>query len=145
MRSKTAKKESTITKCVKAPFRFLGKVRDFYIRSVTDCSGQMSYGMSSGQVKMMPRNSSYRPNEDINELVRAISQRCLREELEIKIREQEQSAKKLPRSSTVGICTTIDEDEACDFDGDFNLVKPSELLYSQREQIISYSARQQLV
>ncbi|KAF9602013.1 hypothetical protein IFM89_024770 [Coptis chinensis] len=42
MKNKVAKEESLFKRCVKAPFRVLGRTRDFYVRSETDCSGRIS-------------------------------------------------------------------------------------------------------
>lgn len=126
MSKKAVKKESGFVKVVKAPYRALCRVGDFYVRSVTDCSGKMSYGAAAGPSHGMPRNfsvSSSRSNrdEDLTDLIRAASQKGLKEKLEIEIKRiQEQSAKKLPRSATVGI-GRIDEDNPVDFDEDYKI------------------------
>ncbi|KAF5205624.1 hypothetical protein FRX31_004790 [Thalictrum thalictroides] len=122
------KNESKFIRFIKAPLRILGRARDLYVQSLSNCSGTMSYGsfgFPSGPI--MPRSfsvNSLRSNEDgeLKELMRAASQRSQREKLEI----QQQSLTKLPRSYTVGI-GRIDEDEACEFEEDLK-VKP-EFLY----------------
>ncbi|KAL5706701.1 hypothetical protein ACHQM5_024834 [Ranunculus cassubicifolius] len=121
MSKKTAKHENMFVKCVKAPYRVLCGARDFYVRMVMDCSGHMSYGMAAGPTHMMPRNFSVKSSrsnqdEDINNLIRAASQRGLREKLELDIKRLPQNLK-LPRSSTVAI-GRIDENEASEFDDD---------------------------
>ncbi|KAF9602012.1 hypothetical protein IFM89_024769 [Coptis chinensis] len=115
MKNKVAKHESLLTRCVKPPFRILGRVRDFYVRSVTDCSGMISrasvMGGAFGPVNITPRSfsvSSLRSNndEDLKELIRAAFQRGLREKLEMEIPQLQQLSKKsdmLPWSFTVGI------------------------------------------
>ncbi|PIA29461.1 hypothetical protein AQUCO_06000069v1 [Aquilegia coerulea] len=126
------KHEGKFIKCIKAPIRFLTKARDLYVNSLTDCTGRMNaVGYPSGPVNMMPRSfstSSSRSNddEDFRELVRAASQRGLKEKIELEIRQQ-RGSKKLPRSFTVGI-GRIDEDKACDqFEDDLKI--KSDLLY----------------
>ncbi|KAF9621134.1 hypothetical protein IFM89_016628 [Coptis chinensis] len=139
MSNRAAKHESVFIRCVKAPFRILGRARDFYVRSLTDCSGRMSeasviVGYPGGSVNIVPRSfsvNSSRSNddEDIKELMRAASQRGLREKLEMEIQQLQQLSKKtdaLPRSRTVAI-GRIDEDKPCDFDEDLK-TKP-DLLY----------------
>lgn len=106
--------------CVKAPIRLLGKARDMYVNSLTDCSGKMSYGGAMGPTHLVPRSfstSSSRSgdyDEDMRELVRAASQRGLMEKLELDIQQSQKASKKLPRSFTVGF-GRIDEDKPYDF------------------------------
>ncbi|PIA29462.1 hypothetical protein AQUCO_06000070v1 [Aquilegia coerulea] len=135
MRTNIAKHESKFTRFIKAPIRILGRARDLYVQSLSNCSGTMSYGtlgFPSGPVSIMPRSfsvNSSRLNEDgdLKELMRAASQRSQREKLELEIRQiQQESLTKLPRSYTVGI-GRIDEEEACEFEEDLK-VKP-EFLY----------------
>ncbi|KAL5706702.1 hypothetical protein ACHQM5_024835 [Ranunculus cassubicifolius] len=137
MNKKPVKQENTFIKVVKAPIRFLGKARDLYVNSLTNCSGRMNYGGAFGPANTIPRsysNTSARSNdsEDLRELVRAASQRGLREKLEMEIKQQRQASKKLPRSFTVGI-QRIDEDKPFDFpEEDFKPVikkKKADLLF----------------
>ncbi|KAF5192904.1 hypothetical protein FRX31_017508 [Thalictrum thalictroides] len=133
MSKKAVKHEGKFIKCVKAPIRLLTKARDFYVNSLTDCTGRMNaVGYPTGPVNMMPRSfstNSVRSNddEDFRELIRAASQRGLREKIQLEIRQQQQGSKKLPRSFTVGI-GRIDEDKACEqFEDDLKV--KSDLVY----------------
>ncbi|KAL5706700.1 hypothetical protein ACHQM5_024833 [Ranunculus cassubicifolius] len=144
MNNKVAKLESKFTKCIKAPFRVLCKARDFYVRSLTDCSGQMSYGGAVGQGNNLPRSysvtSSTRSNddEDLRELIREASQKGLVAQLEMEIRKQRQQqptfTNKLPRSFTVGI-GRIDEDKVYDFEDEYTVVSKPELLYPRSKSV----------
>ncbi|KAM1502524.1 hypothetical protein TB2_027027 [Malus domestica] len=133
---KKPSKESRLTKFMKAPLRVLIKARDFYIMSMTECSGQFDYGTAMGcpgaQVpSTLPRSfstsstrSSTADNEDYRELTRAASARSLRNKIEFDLARKAQLPRQPPvagvpnamsRSRSVGI-GRIDEDKACEFE-----------------------------
>ncbi|KAJ8773281.1 hypothetical protein K2173_028458 [Erythroxylum novogranatense] len=110
------------------PLKVLGKAKDFYVRSLTNCSMSVSHrhGMTlpDGQFSSLPRSfsvGSLRPDvgEDYRELVRAASVRSLghKSEMEMYRQQLRQSSNVgseiLPKSSTVCM-GRIDEDKACD-------------------------------
>jgi len=116
-----------------SPIRALGKARDAYVRSITNCGQNMSYGsypmdgaskfsLSRSQSAATSRRSSSRRssaslegNEDFAELVRAASARTLgnRIDVDLVLKQQQQQQQKLhkglPKSSSVGMAK-IDED-----------------------------------
>lgn len=114
-----------------SPIRALGKARDAYVRSITNCGQSMNYGsypmdaasrfssLSRSQTTSSRRSSSSSSlsrldnNEDFAELVRAASARTLGNRMDIdlvlKQQEQQKMNKKLPKSSSVGMAK-IDED-----------------------------------
>ncbi|TQE14363.1 hypothetical protein C1H46_000282 [Malus baccata] len=129
-------KESRLTKFMKAPLRVLIKARDFYIMSMTECSGRFDYGTVMGcpaaQVpSALPRSfstsstkSSTADNEDYRELMRAASARSVRNKIEFDLARKVQLPRQppvagvpnaIPRSRSVGI-RRIDEDKMCEFD-----------------------------
>ncbi|CAK8569431.1 unnamed protein product [Lathyrus sativus] len=121
------------------PIRALGKARDAYVRSITNCGQSMNYGSypmdaasrfsslsrsQSAATTSSRRSSSSSSlsrldnNEDFAELVRAASARTLGNRMDIdlvlKQQEQQKMNKKLPKSSSVGMAK-IDEDMPFDF------------------------------
>ncbi|KAF6136885.1 hypothetical protein GIB67_018924 [Kingdonia uniflora] len=122
-------------RCIKAPIRVLSKVRDLYIRSMTQCAGSTAFGGNmggpSGQaMSTLPRsfsvNSSRSDDEDLRELIRVASQKTLKEN-NLDVKKQTFTPMGLPRSQTVGI-GRIDEDKAYEFKEDV-MVKSDLLLY----------------
>ncbi|XAR57697.1 hypothetical protein NMG60_11025940 [Bertholletia excelsa] len=130
----TKSKEGTLSRCLKAPFRFLGKFRDLYINSMTQCAGRVECGGAMGgpgtQIStQLPRNfsvSSERStakDEDLAELIRIASTRSLGNKVELELHRRQQQSQKaaatgMPRSQTVGIGVgigRIDEDAPCEF------------------------------
>lgn len=78
-------KPSRLSRVLLAPIRALGRVRDFYVRSITDCAGHMSYGSGFGYDSYnLPRSFSVTSDrisasdEDLRELIRAASQKQAR-------------------------------------------------------------------
>jgi len=130
------KKESRMSRYIKAPIRVLSKARDFYIQSMSECAGQVTYGGGIGcpmphVSPTLPRSFSVNSsrswghdNDDYRELVRAASTRSLGKKVQLP--EQRQSpvggVKVVPRSRSVAI-GRIDEDKTCDFGQDVK-VKP---------------------
>ncbi|XP_056161185.1 uncharacterized protein LOC115676963 [Syzygium oleosum] len=140
---KNASKEATkLSKLWKAPIRILIKARDFYVRSLTDCSGHIGYGSvmgcPTGQINTLPRSfsvsstksGSTAADEDFRELVRLASLRSLSNKVGLDLTRTQHVAgqspaattnKKMPmvmpRSFSTGI-GRIDEDKPCEFGED---------------------------
>ncbi|KAK2631675.1 hypothetical protein EUGRSUZ_L02595 [Eucalyptus grandis] len=136
---KNASKEATkLSKLLKAPIRILTKARDFYVRSLTDCSGHIGYGSvmgcPTGQINTLPRSfsvsltesGSANADEDYRELVRLASLRSLSSRVGSDLTRTEHVAgqspmaatnNKMPRSFSTGI-GRIDEDKPCEFGED---------------------------
>ncbi|XP_030532033.1 uncharacterized protein LOC115742077 [Rhodamnia argentea] len=135
---RNARKEATkLSKLLKAPMRILVKARDFYVRSLTDCSGHIAYGGFMGcptsQINTLPRSfsvSSAKPDEDFRELVRVASLRSLSNRVGSDLTETQHVAGQspmaatknkarmaMPRSFSTGI-GRIDEDKPCEFGED---------------------------
>lgn len=133
-------KESRFTKIMKTPLRALIKARDFYIQSMTQCSGHFDYGTVMGcptaQVNTLPRSfsasstKSSNGTDDFRELVKAASTRSLGNKIELDFMKQQQQlhqgglrkspvaligSNNLPRSQSVGF-GRIDEDKPCEFE-----------------------------
>lgn len=125
------------------PIRVLTKARDFYIQSLTDCSGKIGYGANStvGFSGPLPRSFSVNSSrsddgEDFAELLRVASTKSLgnriaqmdtfsRQQLVMKLQPVMHGmggSKGVPRSCSVGM-GKIDEDKACDF-GECKVVDP---------------------
>ncbi|KAL6995328.1 hypothetical protein U1Q18_005467 [Sarracenia purpurea var. burkii] len=148
MRSK-ASNQNKFLRLLTLPIRVLSKARDFYVRSLTNCSEKISYGnatgIPSGQISILPKSFSVSSSmsdsgDDLRELVRATSTRRLDNSVEMDLymqRRQQVSrpplpplptaAAKVPRSCSVGM-GRIDEDRPCDFGEDAVNVRP-DLVY----------------
>ncbi|KAI8534764.1 hypothetical protein RHMOL_Rhmol10G0122200 [Rhododendron molle] len=72
------------TRCFKAPFRFLIKARDFYVRAMSDWAARMEKcggGYATAQFSIHPHSYSFHSsrnsaqNEELMELMRAASAR----------------------------------------------------------------------
>ncbi|KAG2724105.1 hypothetical protein I3760_01G002600 [Carya illinoinensis] len=131
MGNNTAGKESKLSKYIKTPIRILAKIRDFYIKGMTECSGRFDYGTGTAlgcpttHISTLPKSfstSSARSsnnNEDFQDLVRVASTRSLGN----KVQQQAVVAKSptttapdnMPRSRSVGF-GRIDEDKPCEFE-----------------------------
>ncbi|KAF7851437.1 hypothetical protein BT93_L3943 [Corymbia citriodora subsp. variegata] len=140
---KNAGKEATkLSKLLKAPIWILIKARDFYVRSLTDCSGHIGYasvmGCPTGQINTLPRSfsvsstksGSTNADEDYRELVRLASLRSLSSTVGSDLAKAQDVAgkspmaatnNKMPRSFSTGI-GRIDEDKPCEF-GEDGIVK----------------------
>lgn len=129
MRSK-GHSQSLFVRIIASPIKALVKARDMYVRSITNCGQNMSYGNpmdSAGRFSTLPRSYSTatstrsEENEDFAELVRAASARTLvnRIDIDLVMKQQQQPSKGLPKSSSVGMAK-IDEDQPYDLsDGGF--------------------------
>ncbi|KAA0036403.1 uncharacterized protein E5676_scaffold255G003890 [Cucumis melo var. makuwa] len=126
---KKMNKGSKLSQLARASSRLLSKVRDFYVRSLTDCSNHLDYGMAlsgpGGQVPTnLPRSysvgssaASSHGGDDYSELLRAASVRSLSKKVEPDL-EGRKSPKNVPRSQSVGI-GRIDEDKTYEFEDEF--------------------------
>lgn len=135
MRDQKNSKESRLRRCMKAPMRFLSKVRDFYIQGITECSGRFPYldaamGCPPGQLSgALPRSFSvgsarWSSGDDYRDLVRAASTRSRGHySVELDLPKNPPAPARLHRSFSFGI-GRIDEDKPCDF-GDNVVVKPN--------------------
>jgi len=136
MTKKDKSRGSKLARYMKAPLRFLVKVKDMYVNGMIQCSRDFSYvdpatmGCPT-QLYSFPRSfsvnstTSTTSDDDFKELVRVASRR-IRDENRVELGSK---AMKVPRSHSVGI-GRIEEDEVCEFEDDDNIkVKP--LLYSR--------------
>lgn len=109
-----------------SPIRALGKARDAYVRSITNCGQSISYGNpgdAAGRFSSLSRSQSAATSrrsevsDDFAELVRAASARTLvnRIDMDLVMKQQQQQQQKqgLPKSSSVGMAK-IDEDTPFD-------------------------------
>ncbi|KAL2318428.1 hypothetical protein Fmac_032304 [Flemingia macrophylla] len=130
MRSK-GESGSVLSRIVSSPLRALGKARDMYVRSITNCGQHVSYGdplegagrFSRSRSVATTTSSSSEVSDDYAELLRAASARTLvnRIDMDLVLKQQQQQqrgsdSKGLPKSSSVGMAK-IDEDspyEVCD-------------------------------
>ncbi|OMO56437.1 hypothetical protein CCACVL1_26550 [Corchorus capsularis] len=140
MSNKKERKESKISRILKAPIRILIKARDFYIKSMTEYSDMLGHGTvlgcPTGQVSTLPRSystssvKSSHGDDDLRELIRAASTRSLGNKIQLDLQRQQAAAAarqspnkttggpdNMPRSRSVGI-GRIDEDKPCDFEED---------------------------
>lgn len=122
-------------KIIGSPIRALGKARDAYVRSITSCGQNISYGnpmdsagrfssLSRSQSAATSRRSDNDGGEDFAELVRAASARTMvnRIDMDLVLKQQQQQEMKnglkgnkcLPKSSSVGM-GKIDEDKPFEF------------------------------
>ncbi|KAI4337068.1 hypothetical protein L6164_015526 [Bauhinia variegata] len=130
MRSK-GQSQSMLVRIIMSPIRALGKAKDLYVRSITNCGGNMNYGSNTdaaGRFAAFPRSYSTATSrsddgEDFRELMRAASARTMvnKIDMDLALRQQQQqqmsgTSKGLPfsKSSSVGM-GRIDEDKACEF------------------------------
>ncbi|KAI4316600.1 hypothetical protein L6164_024566 [Bauhinia variegata] len=139
MRSK-GQNQSMLVRIIMSPIRALGKARDLYVRSITNCGDNMNYGGNfdaAGRFAALPRSYSAATSrsddgEDFRELMRAASARTMvnKIDMDLALRQQQQKqfgASKglpLPKSSSVGM-GRIDEDSEL---GESGAVAP-DLLY----------------
>ncbi|MED6130692.1 hypothetical protein PIB30_003270 [Stylosanthes scabra] len=130
---------------ITTPFRVLGKAKDMYVRSITQCGQTVTYsnpGDAVGRFQNLPRSYSSATSmsgagsEDYSELVRAASARTLgnRIDVDFVLKQQQQARAQaqdnnqpagLPKSVSVGM-GRIDEDKPFDLnEGDEGVVPNS--------------------
>lgn len=123
-----------LSQLLKASGRLLSKVRDFYVRSLTECSNHLDYGMAltgpAGHVPThlpksysMGSTTSSHGGDDYRELLRAASTRTsLRKKVEPDFGNEEAMGepKNVGRSRSVGI-GRIEEEKTYEFEDDFKV------------------------
>ncbi|KAG5154596.1 hypothetical protein JHK82_012565 [Glycine max] len=130
-KQKERRKESKLSRYMKAPLRFLKKARDMYVKGMIECSGQLSYveasiGCPTGQLCTLPRSFSVgsatrstTSDDDFKELVRAASLRSYGNRVQFGDAAAAAVKKmKMHRSRSVGIFGRIDEEKVCEFGDD---------------------------
>ncbi|KAK2656786.1 hypothetical protein Ddye_009838 [Dipteronia dyeriana] len=127
--TKKSSRDGKLSKYFKSTLKILSKARDFYIRTMTECSDKVSYattiGCTAGQPICLPRSystmsssKSSNNEDDFRELVRAASTRGPGGRVEHDLIRQTPTTNNMPRSYTV-VVGRIDEDKPCDsFDVD---------------------------
>ncbi|CAI9784855.1 unnamed protein product [Fraxinus pennsylvanica] len=134
MKSKVSHQNSFL-RVITIPYRALCKARDFYVRSITDCSDMANYRPTN--MRGLPKSYSVRSSlssesEDFRELVRASSSRRTDLDLELYLQQQKKvgavSRAEMPRSISVAM-GRIDEDRPCCSFGDMNVNSNREFKY----------------
>ncbi|CAA2968408.1 uncharacterized protein LOC111386524 [Olea europaea var. sylvestris] len=128
MKSKVSGQNSFL-RVITIPYRVLCKARDFYVRSITDCSVMANYrptNMRGLSKSYSVRSSLSSESEDFRELVRASSNR--RTDLDLELYLQQQKKVGMPRSSSVAM-GSIDEDRPCCYFGEMNVNSKREYKY----------------
>ncbi|XP_041003600.1 uncharacterized protein LOC121249021 [Juglans microcarpa x Juglans regia] len=137
MGNNTAGKETKLSKYIKASVRILAKIRDFYIKGMTECSGRFNYGTGTAlgcptpHISTLPKSFSTNSarssnnNEDFQELMRVASTRSLGNKIQADLLRKQQAVvaksptttapNNIPRSRSVGF-GRIDEDKPCEFE-----------------------------
>ncbi|KAL2529501.1 hypothetical protein Fot_22102 [Forsythia ovata] len=152
MKSKI-RRQNSFVRVITIPYRALCKARDFYVRSITDCSDMASYRPT--KVSGLPKSysvSSTRSSEseDFKELIRAASSRSIGSRIDLELYLQQQKKigpvsaaeiRAMPRSSSVAM-GKIDEDRPCCYFGemDVNLLKELKYPRSKSHAVATTSA-----
>lgn len=135
MRKGKEQKQNKIVRFITTPIRVLGKAKDMYVRSITQCGNNMNYSNpvdAAGRFEALPRSYSAATSrsggggdhgEDFSELMRAASARSLvnRIDMDSVMKQQQQqesmarpvSSNGLPKSVSVGM-GRIDEEKPYD-------------------------------
>lgn len=119
------KKKKMAMRIITSPIKVLMKVKDFYIRSITNCGNSMSYSNPmdiAGRFEALPRSFSTAvssttsdDNQDFAELVRAASAKTTLSSSMLQIQTEDKTVSSvLPKSKSVGMAK-IDEDNPSDF------------------------------
>ncbi|KAJ3674410.1 hypothetical protein LUZ60_005026 [Juncus effusus] len=132
-------KPSRFSRIICAPIRALGRVRDFYVRSMTGCAGHMYHGPEYGYpAYAMSRSFSVTSDtrdtreEDLRELIRAASQSHNR---------SGSGAGGLPPRSRSVAVGRIDEDSPFDFNSGDDLGVGSNLLFPRSQSYATAGQR----
>ncbi|MED6124146.1 hypothetical protein PIB30_056313 [Stylosanthes scabra] len=145
MRSKGGESSNKLVRIITTPIRVLGKAKDMYVRSITQCGQTVTYSNPGDAVGRFQRSYSAATSmsgagsEDYSELVRAASARTLgnRIDVDFVLKQQQQARAQvhqdqdnqqpagLPKSVSVGM-GRIDEDKPFDLnEGDEGVVPNS--------------------
>lgn len=112
-------KETKYQRCSRGLARILNKVRDFYVKAMSELANQIDSGCGPGAVNVSTLPKSFSTNsrrmsssdQDLADLVRIAARRGLSKKVESEFIRQERSI------HSQSVCMTkIDEDKACDFD-----------------------------
>ncbi|KAF7134285.1 hypothetical protein RHSIM_Rhsim08G0092500 [Rhododendron simsii] len=136
MSKKERSKESKLIRCIKSPIRVLGKVRDFYVKSMTGWAGKVEYGgvmvgAPTAQVSSLPKSFSVSSSntsgdeDDLRDLIRAASTRSLESKVQLELLRRQPAGRAgagaangvVPRSQSVAI-GRIEEDKCYEFEND---------------------------
>ncbi|XP_020227463.1 uncharacterized protein LOC109808751 [Cajanus cajan] len=134
MRSK-GQSGNVLVRIAASPLRALGKAKDMYVRSITNCGNNISYGdplegagrFSRSYSVATATTSSEIGGDDYAELLRAASARTLVNRIDVDLvvkqqqRQQHGTSEGLHKSSSVGMAR-IDEDTPYDADGGVAIV-----------------------
>ncbi|XP_027333549.1 uncharacterized protein LOC113848293 [Abrus precatorius] len=133
MMKRKGQRQSVLVRIMGSPIRALGKARDMYVRSITNCGQNMSYGNpmdSAGRFSALSRSHSAATsrsegNEDFAELVRAASARTLvnRIDMDLVLKQHHGNSTGLPKSSSVGMAK-IEEDKAYESESEGGVSDP---------------------
>lgn len=141
--------QNRFLRIITIPIRALGKVRDLYVKSMTDYADRVSYGNvmggpGTGQAPTLPKSFSVHTtrsyeNGDISELIRASSARNSGSAVDLDSYQQKQMQMKQPSSGSMGsramprsrtvVMGRIDEDRPCNYFGENNVNRKVELMY----------------
>ncbi|XP_028796060.1 uncharacterized protein LOC114752183 [Neltuma alba] len=147
MKNKQRQSQNMVVRIITSPLRVLGKAKDFYIRSITNCGNSMNYSNPmdvAGRFEALPRSYSAATTklddrEDFAELMRAASDRTLMEKLDMDlVLKKKEASKVLPKSVSAGM-GKIDEDSPCDF-GDTPLPAVPDLYPRSRSYAVTRTA-----
>ncbi|CAI9282805.1 unnamed protein product [Lactuca saligna] len=124
MDKKKSQKPTITTKVLKAPGKFICKIRDLYISGMYSCAAGMGGGLSSQSTSGLPKSYSTASsrNEDFAELMRIASTKSLGNRLDgdFLLRQQMATPPHVPRSQSVAF-GRIDEETPSDFTDDLRL------------------------
>ncbi|KAI9118258.1 hypothetical protein K1719_010590 [Acacia pycnantha] len=116
--------QNIVVRIITLPLRALGKAKDFYVRSITNCGNSVNYSNpmdAAGRFEALPRSYSSAATkqddrEDFAELMRAASVRKLMEKLDADSAvKQKEEAKLLPKSVSVAMARIDEDSPSCDF------------------------------
>ncbi|XP_059637161.1 uncharacterized protein LOC132279246 [Cornus florida] len=128
MRTK-ASNNNKFLRFITIPYRVLIKAKDYYVRSITECSQTVNYGNMAGGSAGLPKSFSVSSSrsrcsddDDFGELIRAASSRSMGNGVDMDLLMQQlrqSTAAKGPkgvlRSCSVGMGKIDEEKPCCDF------------------------------
>ncbi|KAK9287461.1 hypothetical protein L1049_015882 [Liquidambar formosana] len=80
-----ANKQCKFMQFILAPFRILGKARDFYVKSISDLVGGVGYGGMAGCLATPSfglASSKASNNKELRELIRSVTKRSMGSKVE---------------------------------------------------------------
>ncbi|KAK4274617.1 hypothetical protein QN277_017811 [Acacia crassicarpa] len=124
MRNRRGRNQNIVVRIITSPLRALGKAKDLYVRSITNCGNSVNYSNpmdAAGRFEALPRSYSsaatkHDDREDFTELMRAASVRTLMGKLNAdSSMKQKEEAKVLPKSVSFGMARIDEDSPSCDF------------------------------